>query len=82
MTTETPDFFKIANILVISPGKQRWKRIYGRVKQDSENTAAHSEEVAATKMGYTYQIERTFLVGKGFENPGFCKLGDDICLGT
>lgn len=35
------------------------------------------EAAAATKMGFLFQVERIFLVGREFENPGLCKIGND-----
>lgn len=34
-------------------------------------------EAPAPKVGFLFQEERTFLVGREFESPGSCKIGND-----
>lgn len=77
MSTENPDFLKNANIPVNSLGKQRWKGVYRRVKQDFRKHSCRFSRSCCHQNGFTFQVEKTFLVGKGFENPGFCEIEND-----
>lgn len=78
MTTENPDFLKKCTY---SGCFTRETEVEGNLqKSEAKLQKAQlqiSAETAATKMGFTFQVERTFLVGRGFENPGFCKIWND-----